>query len=76
MNYEYKATGGLNINKNTQCKTSTESSIEIINIPIIIIPNKKVVRTKRYSVLLNGSIATGGFNDKDLDLYILKDRAA
>jgi len=64
MNYEYNASGSISINEETQCETDTQYLIEFIDLPIAFIPNRKVFHTSKYSILLNGGMATCGFNDK------------
>jgi len=77
MNYEYNASGGININKTTHCKIiinySVECPTEFIIMPIMNL--SRSIHTGHYSILSNGSIATGGFNDKELKNSELEDRA-
>ena len=78
MNYEYKASGGISINTQADCEIDYAVTMyeNFIVIPLLYIPKKRVTHTKRYSVLLDGSIATGGFNDEILDYYFFRDKAA
>jgi hypothetical protein len=78
MNYEYNASGGLSINKTTHCNATVEYLVicptVFINMTAFV-PTNKVVHTGKYSMLLNGSIATCGFNDNISEFYALEDRA-
>jgi hypothetical protein len=72
MDYEYQASGGISIS--TQ-ETQKEIVIRIVSQeekPVFI----TITHTSHYSVLSNGSIATGGFFDEGNIFITQKDRAA
>ena len=67
MNYEYNASGSIKVRgNNTQYKVNLFISKKQSNI-YRIIKNpvyRKIVKTNRFTILANGSMATNGFVDK------------